>query len=57
MFPELDPPVAPVQAAVLEHGQGAAPLLPGGRLRLTQGDDARGQRRASPAAAGTSTCW
>jgi len=57
MFPELDPPVAPVQAAVLEHVQGAAPLLPGGRLRLTQGDDARGQRRASPAAAGTSTCW
>ena len=48
MLPELDPPGAPVQAAFLEHVQGAAPLLPGGgRLRLTQGDDARGQRCAA----------
>ena len=51
MLPELDPPGAPVQAAFLEHVQGAAPLLPGGgRLRLTQGDDARGQRCAAAAA-------
>ena len=48
MLPELDPPGAPVQAAFLEHVQGAAPLLlGGGRLRLTQGDDARGQRCAA----------